>query len=252
MRKQFMTNEAFKAIRERARLYPRKELDKLIEVAVKRLHGYRDKKLAVAWSGGKDSIALNYVARIAGINRGVLGICSLEYPAFENWLRENIPGGFEAINTGQDEEWLARNPDMLFPDSARASRWFTIVQRKAQIQYCRRHGIDMILVGRRKEDGNVIGPGGILKRREATFFAPIWDWTHEQVFALIDTYGLPMPPIYDWPNGYVCGTHPWPARQHVESEASGWQEIYEIDPSIVRRMQESYAKARECIKRNEA
>jgi 3'-phosphoadenosine 5'-phosphosulfate sulfotransferase (PAPS reductase)/FAD synthetase len=251
MRKQFMTNKAFKEIREGARLYPRKELDRLVDVALKRLHQYRDKKLAVAWSGGKDSIALNFIAEQAGIKRGVLGICNLEYPEYERWMLKHLPAGFDVVNTGQDEEWLLKNPDMLFPDSTHASRWFTIVQRKAQISYCRKHGIDLILVGRRKEDGNVTGSKGLLLRRDVGFLSPLYDWTHEQVFALIDAFSLPMPPIYDWPNGYVCGTHPWPARQHVESEEQGWAEVYSIDKSIVRRMSEYYDKARECIKRNE-
>ena len=42
-----------------------------------------------------------------------------------------------------------------------------------------------------------------------------------------------MPPIYDWKNGYLCGTHPWPARQWTKSIENGWQEVYEIDKSIV-------------------
>jgi hypothetical protein len=43
-----------------------------------------------------------------------------------------------------------------------------------------------------------------------------------------------MPPIYEWQNGYLCGTHPWPARQHTGSAENGWREVYDIDPSIVQ------------------
>lgn len=42
-----------------------------------------------------------------------------------------------------------------------------------------------------------------------------------------------MPPIYGWKNGYLCGTHPWPARQWTGDIENAWSEIYEIDSSIV-------------------
>ena len=43
-----------------------------------------------------------------------------------------------------------------------------------------------------------------------------------------------MPPIYKWKKGYLCGTHPWAARQWTGSAENGWREVYEIDESIVR------------------
>ena len=59
------------------------------------------------------------------------------------------------------------------------------------------------------------------------------DWTHEQVLAYIYYYNLEMPPIYNWKNGYLCGTHPWPARQWTKSVENAWAEVYEIDKYIV-------------------
>ena len=55
----------------------------------------------------------------------------------------------------------------------------------------------------------------------------------ECMTAYIHYNNLPLPPIYGWKNGYLCGTHPWPARQWTGSEENGWREIYDIDPSIV-------------------
>jgi hypothetical protein len=56
-----------------------------------------------------------------------------------------------------------------------------------------------------------------------------------------------LPPIYDWKNGYLCGTHPWPARQWTGSISNGWREIYEIDPSIVEKASETIVSAKQFL-----
>lgn len=42
-----------------------------------------------------------------------------------------------------------------------------------------------------------------------------------------------LPPIYDWHNGFVEGTHPWPMRSETLDDADGWAQIYSIDSSLV-------------------
>lgn len=69
--------------------------------------------------------------------------------------------------------------------------------------------------------------------RGVTRYSPLSEWTHEQMLAYIHYHNLEMPPIYSWKNGYLCGTHPWPARQWTGSVENAWAEIYEIDSSIV-------------------
>ena len=66
-----------------------------------------------------------------------------------------------------------------------------------------------------------------------TRFSPLSDWSHEHILAFIHYHQLPLPPIYGWSNGYLCGTHPWPARQWTSSEENGWREVYTIDKSVV-------------------
>ena len=111
----------------------------------------------------------------------------------------------------------------------------SIVQHRAQENYFHNHALDILAVGRRRADGNFIGNGANIYTNKigVTRYSPIAYWTHEQVLAYIAHYDLPMPPIYAWPNGYRCGTHPWPARQWIDSVECAWREIYEIDPSIV-------------------
>ena len=108
----------------------------------------------------------------------------------------------------------------------------------------------MLLLGRRRADGNYVGKGDNIytNSQGVTRYSPLSDWTHEQVLAYIHYYNLAMPPIYDWKNGYLCGTHPWPARQWTGSTENAWSEIYEIDSSIVNEAAEYFESAKAFLK----
>lgn len=210
------------------------------------------KRVGYAWSGGKDSIALQYVCEQAGIKDCVLGIArELEYPAFLAWVMGHGPAGLRIWdNASLTMEWLARHPDMLFPQkSTQAARWFSLIQHRAQAWFFRELGLDMILLGRRTQDGNHTGPGGVYTDgKGVTRFSPIMDWKHEEVLAVIHYFmGGELPPIYDWENGFVVGTGVFAARQYCKSVRDGWEQVYRIDPSVVERAAEHIVSAREFL-----
>lgn len=205
------------------------------------------KKAAYAWSGGKDSIVLGKLCENAGVDDCMIGVCNLEYPAFMDWVQKNKPAKCEVINTGHDLEWLAEHPEMLFPQNSQtAAHWFSIVQHRAQRDYFKAHGLDMIILGRRRADGNYVGRKTNIYTdgKGVVRFSPLADWTHEQLLAYIHYNKLPLPPIYEWHNGYLCGTHPWPARQWTGGEENGWREVYNIDKEIVITAAEHIAGAK--------
>lgn len=238
-RKQSMDHADFAAVRAKARWQiTRPAIDAKINRAVDDVRAFcRGKRSAFAWSGGKDSVVLALIAQQAGVHECVLGICDLEYPAFLAWVTAHMPPRLEVVNTGLDLAWLAANPQMLFPQHASlAAQWFAKVQHAAQRRYYRANGLDAILLGRRRDDGNFVGRGGAnwYDCDGMVRYSPLADWTHADVFAAIDHYGLDLPPFYGWPRGYRCGTHPWAARQWCHGVAHGWHEVHTIDPSIVR------------------
>lgn len=195
------------------------------------------KRTAYSWSGGKDSLVLGSLCERAGVKQCFIVISDLEYPAFLQWVTDHMPDELEVVNTGQNLKWLSKHGEMLFPqDSATAAKWFSIVQHRGQAKYYKEHGLDMIILGRRKADGNFCGRGGeniYTNAQGITRFSPISEWTHEEVLAYIHYNHIPAPPFYDWQNGYYCGTHPWAARQWTGSIENGWREVYGIDKSIV-------------------
>lgn len=237
-RKQRISNEEWlKAVETIADTVPEEKLIEKIDRTIEdiRQHTF-GKHAAYAWSGGKDSIVLGKLCEEAGVSDCVLVVSKLEYTAFCEWVQGNKPSGLQIVNTGQDLKWLQKHQDMLFPqDSATAAKWFHIVQHRGQAQYYKEHNLDLLLLGRRKADGNYVGPGTNIytNKQGVTRFSPLADWTHEEILAFINHFTIPLPPIYGWHNGYLCGTHPWPARQWTGSVENGWKEVYEIDKTIV-------------------
>lgn len=251
-RKQSATHEQFVAAFESIEsIVSRQSIEELVAKTVEEIRARtRSKRVAFAWSGGKDSIALEHVCTAAGIEECVLVISELEYPEFLRWTTENMPPRLTVVTTGQDLSWLAAHPAMLFPrDSTTAGKWFKCVQHTGQERYYRDNDLDMILLGRRKSDGNFVGKGGAYESRGIVRYSPIRDWSHEEVLAVCKYYAKPMPPCYRWPRGYRVGTGPWPARQWTDSEEHGFQEVWEIDPSVVRGAAEKIPSARRFMER---
>lgn len=246
--------EWIKAIDEIEKSVSEDEINALEKQTVDSIRHFADvgKKLAYAWSGGKDSIVLGKLCELAGVKESVFGHTDLEYPAFLKWCIENKPAGCEVINVGLDLEWLSKHRDMLFPrDCKTVYRWYQIVQQSAIKKYFKEHDLDMIIVGHRKADGNYVGKGSNISSNSAGVirFSPIAEWTHEQVLAYIHYRGLALPPIYDWENGYKCGTHPWPARTHTKDINDGFKTMCRIDKSIVEQAAQYFPEARHFLEK---
>lgn len=210
-------------------------------------------KSAYAWSGGKDSLALGAICEKAGVVDCVLGRNDLEYQEFMDWIEINKPKGLTIINTGQNLEWIASNQDMLFPDNSNiSSKWYKIVQHKAQEKYYKDNSLDIIILGRRKKDGNYVGKGdNIYTSKGITRYSPLSNWTHEEVSAYIYYNNIEMPPIYDWPRGYVIGTHSWASRESTGDITRDWHEIYSIDKEIVINASKYLQSARDYLEGRE-
>ena len=195
------------------------------------------KKVAVSWSGGKDSIVLKHICQQIGINRTFWVRSNLEYPEVINWTDKHGPDNLEVVNTGQDLKWLAKNRHMLFPQHGKiASIWYKIVQNTGQKWYFEENEIDMLLVGRRIKDGNDPGKDGMdVNKHGVVYYSPIYNWSHEDVMSYVEYFNIKLPPLYKWANGFQVGTGPWAAREHTGSIQKGWEEVYNINPSIVEK-----------------
>ncbi len=216
------------------------ELDALIDRTVDAVVKERQagNRIAYGWSGGKDSQALRYVMELAGVQDCMLAMTSgLEWPAMLRWHTDHMPPACDVMAMPLDLTWLRDHPSMLFPQGADGQRWFTLVQHRGQTLYTQRERLDLLALGRRRADGNYIGPRGAdryTNRKGVTRWSPLADWSHEAVFALIGRENLPLPPCYAWPRGFQVGTGAWPARQWTRSLDHGFEECWTIDPDVLR------------------
>lgn len=202
-KKQSSRNEDFvNAWNNIEQLVSREEAERLVASAVSDIREKTaGKRVAYAWSGGKDSLALQVVCERAGINQCVLCTASkIEYPGFVDWCKAHAPKGLTIVdNTKLDIKWVSERPEYLFPsDSKYAASWFHHLQHRGQAIYFKEHQLDIICLGRRIQDGNYTGGKGkniYTDSKGVTRFSPISHWKHEEVLAVIHYFlGHQLPP----------------------------------------------------------
>ena len=191
----------------------------------------RGRKAVWGWSGGKDSVVLAHILKLAGVEfPGVCVLTQLEYPAVDWFCTRRKPSGVEVMRTGHDIRWLIENKHMLFPqDAATKSRWYSMVQQAGLDRFAKRHQADMIIMGRRRADGNVVPHKVYGVTNGPDRYNPLLDTSHEFIWACIRHFGLPEYPQYSrikW--ALVDGTGPWPQER-------SWVQVAETDPGVYHR-----------------
>lgn len=226
------------------------EVDDRVQAKVEEIKSATNgKDCAIAWSGGKDSLVVQRLAEMAGITKGVYAYTGLEYPAFMAWVARHIPKDVQPIYTGHDLDWLKEHPQYLFPKNSNLhGRWYGMVQQKTVREYFHKWGFDMMLYGRRRADGNHTPKGIYTNGKGVTIYNCIAEWEHELVLGFIKYYRVPLPPIYQWENGFIEGTHSWNARNPQDKkDATAWAEIYRIDKNIVKAAARHFESAKDYL-----
>jgi len=232
------------------------EVDAAIDKAVNDvLHVTSGKKVAYGWSGGKDATALRHVCELAGIKASFFGRSELDFPAFAQWCKENMPENCEIIDTLRTYYFLAAHPEALFPNHKDREPGDLMLRTGPQYTFQKWFDLhpetDFILVGHRTIDGNVTGKNKFLANKKGMVrYSPIADWTHELVLGLVYYKGYEFAPNYWYPNGFVNGTHCWNDTVGIETIPEGWEYVWNIDKSIVEKaMQYNIQGAKEHIER---
>ena len=100
-----------------------------------------------------------------------------------------------------------------------------------------------MITGHRFIDSNDnSGKNGIRRKTGGKIlYAPIFDWTHEMLFAFLHYHKIELPFIYKWYRGFFYGTHVWAERQNYE-------QVYEIDSQVVIDAAKVLPSAKEFLK----
>lgn len=211
-----------------------------------------DKKFGCAWSGGKDSVVVEFLCSQIGNHPSCIGMTDeLEYKQFMQYVTNNMPQDLIVYNSGHTLEWLSNNLDWLFPqDGNSAKRWFKAIQHSAQNKFFKGKDLEVLITGRRKKDMNYTGKNGVYKNKGTGVlrYSPIYQWTHEEVMACMKYYKLPVAPFYSWDNGWVVGSGCWAARQWTGSTHDAWSQVYKIEPEVVMNASRLIPSAKDYVR----
>lgn len=204
----------------------KEEIEAKIQEAIKRIKKViKGKKVAYAWSGGKDSIALQIIMEKIGINSGVCAISrKFEYTDFLEYINANLPVGIEVIDKEVSFEYLNKHRELIFPQNKKdLAKWYKLIQHNIQNEYFKKNKLDILILGRRLQDGNYVGKDGIYtKNNDITIYSPIYDWKHEDILAVLHYYNKELPSFYFRDNGFNEGTH------NVVSKLGSYQDIIKL------------------------
>ena len=235
-------------------LVDRRWIDKRISDAVTTVLRVADRygQPGYAWSGGKDSVALQVVMDRCGVIDGVMCACPLDLPEHLDWCDSARPDGVTIrMRDDLDDEWLMGDGRKYLFCNARTEKDALLGQR-FQIMHHRdpireayaEMRLGVIFTGRRKQDKNAAASPDKPTRDGARYCNPIYDWTHEETMAAIVYNGLRISPSYgNVPLCWYDGPRSWNARK-VDSHEAGWRETYDLDTNIVRRMAAGFDGAR--------
>ena len=199
------------------------------------------KKAAYTWSGGKDSLVISSLCRSVGITSCQCFVTELEYPAWHKFLEQNAPPNCEFINVGFDLNFIAEHNELLFVEGKLEQFWNKNIRQKYFRKYICDKNLDVLILGHRTIDGNICGSNGIrIQRSGGVLYSPIYDWSHELLFAYLHYKGMKLPFIYKWERGFFFGTHLWVERNN-------YAEVYKIDPSIVIEASKKLSSAKKFL-----
>ena len=207
------------------------------------------------WIAGKDSIVLHHILIKSGIKftpimwRGIN-----EYPCMKKWIDENKPNGiiFETIDKF-NFNFLEKHPEYLFCKGDTRQKWMA-EKWKRQNQDINKHGFDLFIVARRLKDGNRCGDKNndyIQQKEGYASFSPLAEWSHEEMLAYIKYNYLKLPPFYSFKRGFLIGSiamgewTEYACLNHTEDEV--WDEIWDIDKSIVLNAAKHLSSARKYL-----
>lgn len=206
--------------------------------AVISLNGF--KRIAYAWSGGKDSIVLYDILQRSGIDRlgGVLALYEHEFPAFIDWIGENAPADVQIVKTNAfTDDFLNKNPEYLFPMETKYKDAYLPPRWKVQNGYIKENQVDCMIMGRRLADGNLCGKrehGFVTNSKAGAKFNPLADWSHEEILAYLQYNQLWLPPTYFYENGFQAGTQAWTEKRRINGHFfETFDLLMSIDPRIV-------------------
>ena len=171
-------------------------------------------KAILAFSGGKDSVALSKFMIERGYHLPHVAVISseLDYKVHIQFIKDYCSSKnielilIDRVKYGID--FLMKNNQYIFPSNSKIKgMWFKLFQQNGLIEYSEKNDVDTVVFGRRTADGNSIkSKYYFLKKNGIAQYFPLRDWSNQETLDFIKDEA--HSPIYNTERGILRGTHP--------------------------------------------
>lgn len=209
----------------------------------------KDKKVAIGYSGGKDSIVLKHIMdRLEIPYTTIIGVYGTTYDYVVKYINEQIKNDKVFVDCGMSMEYLAKNPDKYFSKNPKIRQiaWRNGHQKQVK-GYAQANDFDILFLGRRKQE-NFVYKGGKTDFKGLEINLPFNDWVHEELFGYLGYNNIPLPDYYlNHNEGFVGDAiFNW-NTETGDSIEECWQKVYNREPKTVERASKHIETARQFL-----
>lgn len=203
---------------------------------------------ALAYSAGKDSIALKYELDSMGTEYRSLCYYSpdFEFESTARFVEECGPSRCVMIpDRITDDKFIKRHySELVFPQKASPLTYFYRAQEEMHEMALKPYGIHTLITGKRRKDDNNCEL--VKERKFYKEFSPMWDMPHEAVFGIIRYHGLKLPKCYDFiEDAFTLGTcYYFEPLRHGRTEREMWDWLGGVEPETLAKACNHFEGAR--------
>lgn len=208
------------------------------------------KKPLIAFSGGKDSIAVALLCRALGVRDAVADVSFY----FKSQKADIDRLGREldlnmVVKEPYTNAFFREHPEMMFPDAKNANLCFEMTHRSTIREHTIAGGFDLVFFGRRTEE-NYVGDMVIRLKSGAWQCYPIKWWSTVDTMNFARWQGITLPSCYGGAMGEDKRFNDWPFLDRA-AYPDPLRAIWKVDPDTIRELAEWHEPARQVMKENE-
>jgi phosphoadenosine phosphosulfate reductase len=146
----------------------------------------------VGFSGGKDSIVCEHIAKLSGVKyKSYHAVSGIDPPSVLKFIKQNYP---YVIFIKPEKSFFELLPTKGYPTIM--SRWCCDVVRKAPFK---KLGLNHRILGMRAEESSRRAKFDRINKlnKKVTIYRPIFHWKEFEIWEFIEKHGLKYPSIYD-------------------------------------------------------